>query len=143
LVTGKSLGKDMFSLEEKATVSREGDIFKSESINIHSPGQPDTSTMISSDALDSEKGLGAAHQEQQGNTQPEDSFSVFSQAEKKFIVFIAALATLIAPLTASIYYPVITVLAVDLDVSTTNINLTITTYLVYTSRNRRGHTSIC
>lgn len=56
----------------------------------------------------------------------------YSQAQKIFIVFIAALTTLIPPLTASIYYPVITQLAGDLHVSITDINLTITTYLVRT-----------
>lgn len=77
-----------------------------------------------SDAVDLEKGPSLA--------QPDPPFSVFSQAQKIFIVFIAALTTLIPPLTASIYYPVITQLAGELHVSITDINLTITTYLVHT-----------
>lgn len=77
-----------------------------------------------SDAVDPEKGPSLA--------QPDPPFSVFSQAQKIFIVFIAALTILIPPLTASIYYPVITQLAGELHVSITDINLTITTYLVHT-----------
>ncbi|KAH6655376.1 major facilitator superfamily domain-containing protein [Truncatella angustata] len=41
-----------------------------------------------------------------------------------------ALTTLLPPLTASIYYPVITELARELNVSITEINLTITVYLI-------------
>lgn len=89
---------------------------------IHPVASPAMHTV--SDAVDPEKGPSQA--------QPDPPFSVFSQAQKILIVFIAALTTLIPPLTASIYYPVITQLAGDLHVSITDINLTITTYLVRT-----------
>lgn len=128
----------MSSAEEKPTTLRQDDISRSKSINsvgnIVSPWQPETSAIISSDVLDTEKELDGVQRENQGNPQSEGPFSVFSKAQKRFIVFIAALTTLMPPLTASIYYPVITMLAEDLNVSTTDINLTITTYLVCTSK---------
>ena len=63
-------------------------------------------------------------------TPPDPPFSVFSLFQKRFIVFSVALTTLLPPLTASIFYPVITLLARDLNVTVTDINLTITIYLV-------------
>lgn len=82
------------------------------------------------DIPDIEKGLGGAQGEKPNNPLQEAPFSVFSHTQKRFIVFVAALTTLVPPLTASIYYPVITTLARELNVSTTNINLTISIYLV-------------
>ena len=67
----------------------------------------------------------------ENNNEPEPPYSIFSVAEKRFMVLIASLTTLFPPLTSSMYYPVITLLATDLDVSINSINLTITTYLVW------------
>ena len=65
-----------------------------------------------------------------GTAEPEPPFSIFSRKEKTFIVVLASLAALFSPLSANIYYPALTVLAKDLNVSNTLINLTITSYLV-------------
>ncbi len=67
--------------------------------------------------------------------EPEPPFSIFSRSEKTFIVIIVSLAALFSPLSANIYYPALNVLAKDLNVSSTLINLTVTSYLV-----RRGIT---
>ncbi|KAK9770839.1 putative Major facilitator superfamily (MFS) profile domain-containing protein [Seiridium cardinale] len=85
---------------------------------------------MSSNAANIEKGVESAQQNRQYSSQPEAPFSVFSQAGRSLIIFVAALTTLLAPLTTSIYYPVITLLARDLNVSIADINLTITTYLI-------------
>ncbi|KAK9418972.1 putative Major facilitator superfamily (MFS) profile domain-containing protein [Seiridium unicorne] len=85
---------------------------------------------MSSNTANIGKGVDSAQQKRQYSSQTEAPFSVFSQARKSLILFVAALTTLLPPLTASIYYPVITLLARDLNVSITNINLTITTYLI-------------
>ncbi|PLB47674.1 MFS general substrate transporter [Aspergillus steynii IBT 23096] len=60
----------------------------------------------------------------------EHAYSIFERREKLTIVVITAFTTVLPPLTASIYYPVITMLAQDLDVSVNDINLTITAYLI-------------
>lgn len=86
---------------------------------------------MAADTVDPEKGQVMAEQGEPVDLQQSEApFSVFSRAQKVFIVLIAAITTMIPPLTASIYYPVITTLADELHVSLTDINLTITTYLV-------------
>lgn len=62
--------------------------------------------------------------------EPEQPYTIFSKHEKILITFIASLTTLFPPLTGTTYYPIITELATDLNVSITKINLTITMYLV-------------
>jgi hypothetical protein len=69
-------------------------------------------------------------QDQARNTEPEPSFSIYSSREKKFIVLMASMAALLSPLSANIYYPALNILAAELSVSLTLINLTITAYLV-------------
>lgn len=63
-------------------------------------------------------------------TDSEPPFSVFTLTEKKLIVLTISFIGLVSPLSASIYFPAINTLADDLHVSTSDINLTVTTYLV-------------
>ncbi|KAH8816098.1 major facilitator superfamily domain-containing protein [Xylogone sp. PMI_703] len=58
-------------------------------------------------------------------------YTVFTRSEKIVLVLLASLAAFFSPVTANIYYPAINELAVDLRVSTSLINLTITTYLIF------------
>jgi hypothetical protein len=60
----------------------------------------------------------------------EPPFSTFTHTQKKFIVLTISFIGLLSPFSASIYFPAINTLAKDLHVSTTDINLTVTTYLV-------------
>ena len=71
-----------------------------------------------------------ASQEQQP---PEPPFSIFTSKERNFVVVMASLAALFSPLSANIYFPALNTLSEDLHESSTNINLTITTYLVWKS----------
>lgn len=81
--------------------------------------------------FDTEKCASAAKQHsEQDDTELEVPYSSFTTAEKRVIVTIAALTTLIPPLTGSMYYPVIPTLAHDLGVSVNDISYTITAYLV-------------
>ncbi|KAL8801075.1 MAG: hypothetical protein Q9182_004714 [Xanthomendoza sp. 2 TL-2023] len=57
-------------------------------------------------------------------------YTVFSKPEKRWIVFLVALAGFFSPLSANIYFPAVNYLARDLHVSLELINLTITAYLV-------------
>lgn len=58
-------------------------------------------------------------------------YSSFSLWEKRFIVLGAALSAFFSPLTAQIYFPALNVVAQAFDVSTSQINLTVTTYMIF------------
>lgn len=80
---------------------------------------------------DDEKSTSAdAPPDGQERTESESPYSVFGTAELRLIVLIAALTTLLPPLTGSMYYPVIPTMARDLHVSNNDIRYTITAYLV-------------
>lgn len=57
-------------------------------------------------------------------------YSTFTTLQKRLIILAAALASAFSPLSANIYYPALNSIAKDLKVSTSQINLTITTYMV-------------
>jgi len=58
-----------------------------------------------------------------------ERYSVFTRNEKRYIVFLIALAGWFSTLSSFIYYPVIAFVATDLHTSIRNINLTVTSYL--------------
>ena len=60
-------------------------------------------------------------------------YSCFSAAKKRYIVGTAAGAGLFSSLSAQIYFPALNTLADDLNVSTSLINLTVTSYMVSVS----------
>ncbi|KAK3300648.1 major facilitator superfamily domain-containing protein [Chaetomium fimeti] len=68
-----------------------------------------------------------------GGDEPQDQapYSVFDAWEKRFIVFMVALASFFSPVSANIYFPALNTLAQDYRVSTTLINLTITVYMIF------------
>ncbi|KAF7514539.1 hypothetical protein G7054_g15227 [Neopestalotiopsis clavispora] len=57
-------------------------------------------------------------------------YTVFSRRMVWWIVIMNCLSAFISPITANIYFPVIPQLARDLGVSTAQINLTVTTYMI-------------
>ncbi|CAG8944424.1 unnamed protein product [Penicillium salamii] len=61
---------------------------------------------------------------------PSHTYSVFTPSQKRLIILTAALASSFSPLSANIYYPALNSIAADLQVSTSKINLTITTYMI-------------
>ncbi|KIN05268.1 hypothetical protein OIDMADRAFT_39592 [Oidiodendron maius Zn] len=77
----------------------------------------------------SEENKEAPPQESGGVTQP--PYSISSGAEKVFYAWVASMAAFSSPVSSSIYYPALTVLASDLNTSVGNINLTITTYMIF------------
>ena len=56
--------------------------------------------------------------------------SVFSPIQKKLIVLTASTAALLSPLASNIYLPALNLIAADLHVSDSQINFTVTSYLV-------------
>jgi hypothetical protein len=61
---------------------------------------------------------------------PEPPHSVFSKWQRITYVYVASLAAFASPVSSSIYYPAMLTLAKDLNTSLTNINLSITAYVV-------------
>jgi hypothetical protein len=57
-------------------------------------------------------------------------YSIFTTWQKRFIILAASVGSFISPLTSNIYFPALNTIASDLHVSITQINLTITTYMV-------------
>jgi len=61
---------------------------------------------------------------------PQKDYSSFTLWEKRFIVFAATMGAFFSPFTAQIYFPALNTIAKDLNVSSSQINLTMTTYMV-------------
>lgn len=57
-------------------------------------------------------------------------YSIFKPWEKKAIVFTASLSAVFSPMSTTIYLPALNQLAADLHVSDSEINLTVTTFMV-------------
>ncbi|KAI9829317.1 MAG: hypothetical protein M1819_006380 [Sarea resinae] len=57
--------------------------------------------------------------------------SVFTKNQKRCIILAASFAGFFSPLSANIYFPALNTLAKDLHVSSSKINLTVTTYLIF------------
>lgn len=57
-------------------------------------------------------------------------YSIFTPGQKKFIILASSLGTFLSPLTSNIYFPALNTIASDLHVSISQMNLTITTYMV-------------
>ncbi|KAI9817921.1 MAG: hypothetical protein M1832_004541 [Thelocarpon impressellum] len=60
-----------------------------------------------------------------------DVYSVFSERDKRWIVFMVAFAGFFSPASTTIYFPALPALTEALNVSTDQINLTLTTFLVF------------
>ena len=56
--------------------------------------------------------------------------SIFSKSSKIFIVFLVSLSALVSPFAATLFYPALNVLAKQLNVTQSMVNLSITTYMV-------------
>nr|RBR02377.1 hypothetical protein FVER53263_09064 [Fusarium verticillioides] len=72
--------------------------------------------------------------EKQTNTEietPDAPYSSFSLWQKRLIVLAAASTALFSPMTAQIYFPALPAIANDLGVTTSQINLTVTTYMIF------------
>jgi hypothetical protein len=64
----------------------------------------------------------------QSNSPP---YSVFSKRKKLFIIFFAAWGGFFSPLSANIYFPALTTLSRHYNVSSTLMNLTLTSYMIF------------
>ncbi|GAB1198019.1 hypothetical protein APSETT444_007325 [Aspergillus pseudonomiae] len=63
------------------------------------------------------------------DTNRQDEYTVLSEKEKLFSISIASLVTFLSPVSSGIYYPSLELLSKDLNVSKTQMNLTITAFM--------------
>lgn len=66
----------------------------------------------------------------QNASPPLEKLSVFTKNEKRSMVMVGSLASFFSPLSSSIYFPALDTIAAALNQSTSNIDITVTTYLV-------------
>lgn len=65
------------------------------------------------------------------NTPPRVAYTVFDVRQRRHLTIILGLTTITSPLTATIYLPLLPLLARNLDTSAQAINLTITIYIIF------------
>ncbi|KAM0231879.1 hypothetical protein ACHAPO_008175 [Fusarium lateritium] len=65
------------------------------------------------------------------DTEVDTPYSSFTIWQKRLIVLAAATTALLSPMTAQIYFPALPAIAKDLSVTTSQINLTVTTYMIF------------
>ncbi|KAJ6444552.1 chloramphenicol resistance protein [Purpureocillium lavendulum] len=58
-------------------------------------------------------------------------YSAFARGTKIWITVMVTISSVVSPMTANVYYPALNVIAEDLDVSISLINLTLTTYMIF------------
>ncbi|KAJ5362939.1 hypothetical protein N7541_003783 [Penicillium brevicompactum] len=67
-----------------------------------------------------------------GSGDPTDvDYSVFTDSQRRYIVFMASWAGFFSPVSSQIYFPALNTLAKDLHVSNSLINLTLTSYMIF------------
>ena len=87
-------------------------------------GNPSSSSATETNAADLEK-------EPNQDAPPRlEVFSVFTVNQKRAMVATGSMASFFSPLSSSIYFPAMDTIATALNVSTSKIDLTVTTYLV-------------
>ncbi|KAJ6258460.1 hypothetical protein Dda_6501 [Drechslerella dactyloides] len=58
-------------------------------------------------------------------------YSIFTEAQKRWIVFLATIAAFFSPFSSTIYLPALLPVQKDLGISSTEVNLSLTTYLIF------------
>lgn len=107
----------------------DGSLSLPEDIESQSNSQSPSNTILGK----RDESLAAVHAVSTASSEPAPIYSIYTSRQKTLIVIIASLASLFSPLSANIYYPALEILADDLHVSASNINLSVTTYLVRVS----------
>lgn len=104
------------------------------------PGESAANSIVTSQQDDHEELEGAAEDgrksasnaavEQNQMVTTED-FSIFTRNQKRAIIVVCSFASWFSPMSGSIYTPAIDTIGRELHVSNTQINLTVTTYLIF------------
>lgn len=105
------------------------------------PGKPYTRASINvrgDKNSEDHRSAASVNQDPSQNALPESTtglppvlYSVFNKGQKRYITYLLGFLTLASSLTATIYFPLIPLLAEEYQTSTQAINLTITLYVVF------------
>jgi multidrug resistance protein len=104
-----------------------------QSFDVGTPSRHTTPSMHSSSHGELSTGEPRSEAPASSPSQPDNPppYSVYTLWQKRLIVLAASLSAFFSPLTAQIYLPALPVLAQDFNVSTSKINLTVTTYMIF------------
>ncbi|KAF7190830.1 MFS transporter M6 [Pseudocercospora fuligena] len=80
---------------------------------------------VSRPEADTEKRPDVEHQ-----AMASEDYSIFTTGQKRAIIVSGSFAAWFSPMTGSIYYPALNSIAADLHVSSSKVNITVTTYLI-------------
>lgn len=103
------------------------------------PSNPDRHAADLQDAISpkSENADRSASQPEHGDNEKVEGtdpgkavYTVFSPSMRRFVVIMAAWASFFSPLSGNIYYPALNSLADEFNTSSSNMNLTLTTYMI-------------
>ncbi|KAK4207657.1 major facilitator superfamily domain-containing protein [Rhypophila decipiens] len=92
------------------------------------PAEPSPSSPLSNRTSAS---LSTTRAEEPAQVEAQPPFTIYSQTTKRLIVLFASLSAFFSPLTAQIYLPALPTLSHDFSVSSAEINLTVTTYMIF------------
>lgn len=62
---------------------------------------------------------------------PPPDYHIYTRAQKRYVVILVSAAALFSPLSSNIYFPVLNTIANDLNTSTSNVNFSVTIYLIF------------
>lgn len=123
--------EEHISREEEKTIT-EGQIGNAEgwssSYSVHNVKEP--SDLIQHQAGEQNAIKKTDSPEQSDIPEQDVPYTSFSSWEKRFLVLIATFACFFSPFTTQIYFPAINTIAKDLRVTNSQVNLTVTTYMV-------------
>lgn len=87
-------------------------------------------SIVAAEPRNSDSGEGDIERQPQQEEQP-PPYSVFTTWQKRTLILAASLSAFFSPLTAQIYLPALNSIADDLDITDSQVNLTITTYMIF------------
>ncbi|KAA8564889.1 hypothetical protein EYC84_010659 [Monilinia fructicola] len=123
--------EEHISREEEKTIT-EGQIGNAEgwssSYSVHNVKEP--SDLIQHQAGEQNAIKKTDSPEQSDIPEQDVPYTSFSSWEKRFLVLIATFACFFSPFTTQIYFPAINTIAKDLRVTNSQVNLTVTTYMI-------------
>lgn len=126
--------------KSKAGVDTEkSDVLPAQEISID--GQEDDGSESVKSETEKNEVIATEQQEEAANTLHTDDkvFSIYTHNEKRLLVLCGGICAFFSPTSSQVYYPSLNVIARDLNVSNTLVNLTITTYIVcFWMRNKKS-----
>ena len=127
-------GGQLTESADNVDISRQagGETISNKSLNYHNQSTDSQVHRVpSAPRNDSHASPTASNEQLTNTTASKTPHSVFTATEKLFLTVIVTFATFFSPLSASIYFPAMTVLQAHFAVTPTLLNLTLTSYMLF------------